>query len=143
MKHLVLITIALLLNVTIKAQTLKQAEQAQLLEYYQSQRYPEAAKMLQEIYGQEPQDVKAISMLAYANNMAGSLKEAEQFYLKLYQLDARNIAVLFSLAGINARRGNQEKTETYYKEIKKIDSNNFRALKLLASTLSSGVNTEK
>jgi tetratricopeptide (TPR) repeat protein len=143
MKHLILLILALLLNICIYAQTLKPAEQEQLLDYYQSQRYTEAVKLLQEIYGQNPQDEKAISMLAYANNMAGSLKEAEQFYLKLYQLDTKRLAVLFSLAGINARRGNQEKTVHYYKEILKIDSNNFRALKLLGSTLNSGVNTEK
>lgn len=134
---------ALLFSTSVKAQALKPADQEQLLEFYQSQRYPEAAKMLQEIFGQDPQDLKAISMLAYANNMAGSLKEAEQYYLKLYQFDAKSLAVLFSLAGINARRGNEEKTKAYYKEILTIDSNNYRALKLLAGTLSSGLNGEK
>ena len=128
---------------SLQAQSLKPAENEQLLEYYQSQRYPEAVKMLQAVFGQTPADPKAIAMLAYANNMAGFIKEAEQYYLKLNQLDNKNLSVLFSLAGINARRGNEEKTKVYYKEILKVDSNNYRALKLLASTINSGANGEK
>lgn len=117
------------------AQALKTIEQEQLLEYYQSQRYDEAAKLLKHVFGADPEDLKATAMLAYASNMAGDLKVAEAQYIKLSQADAKNIAVLFSLAGIYAKRGNEEKARGFYRQVLAVDSNNFRALKLLANSL--------
>lgn len=117
------------------AQVLKTTEQEQLLEYYQSQRYDEATKLLKQVFGANPEDLKATAMLAYASNMAGDLKVAEAQYLKLSQADAKNIAVLFSLAGIYAKRGNEERARGYYRQVLAVDSNNFRALKLLANSL--------
>lgn len=143
MKYLGLIILFLAFSSVLKGQSISPADQAQLLDHYQSQRYAEAAKLLQSIYGNDPQDPKTIAMLAYANNMAGNLKQAEYYYLKLYEADVKNIPVLFSLAGINARRGNEDKTKAFYKAILSIDSLNFRALKLLASITSSGINDEK
>lgn len=135
MKHLSALFLLLLLVSPVCAQTLKVSEQEQLLEHYQSQRYAEAAKLLQQIFGEDPQDLKALSMLAYANNMAGSLTQAEKYYFKLSQVDPKNVAVMFSLAGINARRGNEEKAKEYYKQVLDADSNNFRALKLIAAAV--------
>jgi tetratricopeptide (TPR) repeat protein len=143
MKYLLTICLIVLLNCFLHAQKLKTLEQEQLLEFYQSQRYAEAAKLLKGIFGEDPQDLQAVSMLAYANNMAGSLKDAEKQYLKLYQADTNNIAVLFSLAGINAKRGNDDKSKALYQQVLRIDSNNFRALKLVANMITADKAEEK
>jgi tetratricopeptide (TPR) repeat protein len=120
---------------SIVAQVLKTTEQEQLLEYYQSQRYDEATRLLKRVFGDNPEDLKATAMLAYASNMAGDFKIAEAQYLKLNQADSKNLAVLFNLAGFYAKRGNEEKARGYYRQVLSVDSNNFRALKLLASSL--------
>jgi tetratricopeptide (TPR) repeat protein len=134
MKYFHSICLLALWVLPVRAQLLKSADQEQLLEYYQSQRYDDASKLLQGAFGEDPQDLKATAMLAYASNMAGNLKLAERQYLKLNQADPKNIAVLFSIAGIHAKRGNDEKAKGFYQEVLNVDSNNFRALKLIAST---------
>lgn len=117
-----------------QAQLLSSGDQEKLLEYYQSQHYDDASKLLQQTFGEDPEDPKAAAMLAYASNMAGNLQLAERQYTKLHQLDSKNIAVLFSLAGIHAKRGVDEKAKAFYQKVLEVDSNNFRALKLIAST---------
>jgi tetratricopeptide (TPR) repeat protein len=108
-----------------------------LLEYYQTQKYIDAAQYLKTIYAEDTQDEKEISQLAYANMMAGKLPEAEKNYLKLHDKQPQNLPVLFSLANINLRRGNDEKAKAYYMDILKIDSTNFTVYKQLA-TLNKG-----
>lgn len=120
---------------SIVAQVLKTTEQEQLLEYYQSQRYDEATRLLKRVFGHNPDDLKATAMLAFASNMAGDFKVAEAQYLKLNQADSKNLAVLFNLAGLYAKRGNEEKARGNYRQVLSVDSNNFRALKLLANSL--------
>mgnify|MGYP003914635921 CR=1 FL=1 len=133
MKYFYSLCFLLFLILPASGQTLNTGDQEKLLEYYQSQRYYDASKLLQRTFGEDPQDLKAISMLAYASNMAGNLKLAERQYTKLNQADPRNIAVLFSLAGIHSKRGNDDKATSFYQQVLAIDSNNFRALKLIAS----------
>lgn len=134
MKYFCTFLLFLLFANALSAQILKTADQEQLLELYQSQRYTEASALLQRVLGDDPQDLKASAMLAYASNMAGNFILAEKQYLKLQQADANNIGVLFNLAGISAKRGNEEKAKTYYRQVLAVDSNNIRALKLLALT---------
>lgn len=120
---------------SIVAQVLNTRDQEQLLEFYQSQRYDEATRLLQHVFGDNPEDLKATAMLAYASNMAGDFKVAEVQYLKLNQADGKNMAILFSLAGLYAKRGDEGKARGYYKQVLAVDSNNFRALKLMANGL--------
>lgn len=133
MKHLYFIAFLLLLILPAQAQVLNADDQERLLEYYQSQRYEDAATLIKEVFGDDPHDLKATSMLAYASNMAGNLKQAEQQYIKLNQANPKNIAVLFSLAGIHSKRGNDDKAKSFYQQVLEVDSNNFSALKLIAS----------
>ncbi len=134
MKYISSLLLLLVYASSLFAQVLKTAEQEQLLEFYQSQRYVEASGLLQRSFGNDPQDLKATAMLAYASNMAGDLKLAEKQYLKLNNADSTNIGVLFNLAGIYTKRGNDEKAKAFYRRVLAVDSNNIRALKLLALT---------
>jgi len=130
MKKTLLILIALLSARLAPAQD--GPDNAKLLEYYQAQRYTEAASYLEKIYKPDTQNPDELSKLAYANLMAGKLPEAEHNYLKLYQLDSGNLGTLFSLAGISTRRGNSEKARNYYLEILKLDTSSFNAYKQLS-----------
>lgn len=136
MKRLYTLILFLCASLPLMAQALKATEQEQLLEYYQSQRYDEAAKLLRAVFGDNPEDLKATAMLAYASNMAGDLKTAELQYLKLNQAEPENIGFLFSIAGIYAKKGNEERAKGYYRQVLTIDSNNFRALQLIANSSS-------
>jgi tetratricopeptide (TPR) repeat protein len=113
----------------IAAQTI---DKEKLLEYYESQRYAEAAQYLQSIYPEDTKDVKILSQIAYCNMMSGKLPEAEKNYLKVNAVEPKNLPVLFSLANINSRRGNAIKAKTYLLEIIQLDSLNFSAYKQLA-----------
>lgn len=107
-------------------------DKEKLLEFYQTQRYAEAANYLSSIYSAETTDTKALSQIAYCNMMAGKLVEAEKSYQKINTLQPQQIPVLFSLANINSRRGNKRNASDYLLQIVAIDSNNFNAYKRLA-----------
>ncbi|WP_449438798.1 tetratricopeptide repeat protein [Pedobacter steynii] len=133
MKRALFIFFAVIFFQITYGQTKAVLDNEKLLEYYQTQKYIEAAQYLQSIYAEDTQDEKEISQLAYANMMAGKLPEAEKNYLKLCEKQPQNLPTLFSLARINIRRGNDEKAKAYYLDILKIDSTNFTVYKQLAS----------
>lgn len=104
-----------------------------LLEYYETQRYADAANYLQNIYPGETQDIKALSQIAYCNMMAGKLQEAEKNYQKINTIQPNSLPTLFSLASINSRRGNVTNAKAYLEQIIQLDSLNFGAYKQLAA----------
>ena len=108
-------------------------DKEKLLEYYQSQRYAEAAQYLKTVYPPDLKDLKALGQLAYCLMMAGQLPEAESIYLKIDALQPNTLPILFSLANINAKRGNEMMARFYLENIVKIDSSNFKAFKQLAN----------
>jgi tetratricopeptide (TPR) repeat protein len=112
-------------------------DKEKLFDFYQTQRYADAAQYLKGIYGEEVNDFKTLSQIGYCFLMAGNNVEAEKFYSKAYALQPQSLPILFSLGNINTKRGNTEKAKLYYGEIVKIDSNNFNVYKLLANLYSS------
>ena len=130
-KYVSLLTLFIIAAIT-QAQT-RNLDKEKLLDFYQNQRYAEAASYLENVYGKESNDPKALSQLAYVHLMAGLLPEAEKNYLALQQLQPANITVLFNLASISLRRGNEEKAKSFYLEILKADSTNFNVYKQLAN----------
>ncbi|KMQ62970.1 hypothetical protein ACM46_13510 [Chryseobacterium angstadtii] len=121
-----------LLTFSISTYTAQTIDKEKLLEYYESQRYAEAAKYLQSIYPEDTKDIKALSQMAYCNMMSGRLPEAEKNYLKVNDIIPGNLPVLFSLANISSRRGSKVKAKAYLMEIIQLDSLNFGAYKQLA-----------
>lgn len=116
----------------INAQSAK-IDSEKLLEYYETQRYADAAKYLQSIYPGGTQDIKALSQIAYCNMMTGKLPEAENNYQKINTIQPNNMSTLFSLASINSRRGNASNAKGYLQQIIELDSLNFSAYKQLAA----------
>ncbi|WP_161990769.1 tetratricopeptide repeat protein [Chryseobacterium viscerum] len=116
----------------ITAQSAK-IDSEKLLEYYETQRYADAAQYLQNIYPGDTQDIKALSQIAYCNMMAGKLPEAEKNYQKINTIQPNNLPTLFSLASINSRRGNASNAKGYLQQIIQLDSLNFSAYKQLAA----------
>ncbi|TWR31620.1 hypothetical protein FPZ43_03875 [Mucilaginibacter pallidiroseus] len=133
MKTFSLLSILIILYINCLSQDNKKIDDARLLEYYQNQKFAEAADYLKGIYAEPFTDLKALSQLAYTSNMAGRLVEAEKYYLQVYSIDSTNTGTLFSLGSINLRRGNNVKAEKYYREIISRDSLNFIAYKQLAT----------
>jgi len=133
MKFILLSTLFIFLNSHLYAQQNNKANDALLLEYYQNQRFSEAADYLKKIYPEPVTDLKALSSIAYASQMAGRLPEAEGYYQRIYTTDTTNTAVLFNLGSINARRGNNVKALDYYKKILLKDSTNFNVFRQMAS----------
>lgn len=129
-KLMIMMAIAMLFQVS-KAQNL-QLDSEKLLDYYQTQRYNEAAQYLQSIYPENTQDVKVLSQIAYCYLMAGKLPEAEKTYLKVNSIQPNSLPVLFNLANINSRRGNKPAAQLYLLNIIKLDSTNFKVYKNLA-----------
>ncbi|WP_025144564.1 tetratricopeptide repeat protein [Pedobacter jeongneungensis] len=136
MKTLLLLLTLFSLNLTLFAQNAPAVDKEKLFDFYQSQRYADAAQYLKSIYGEELNDFKTLSQIGYCFLMAGNNVEAEKFYSKAYALQPQNLPILFSLGSINNKRGNSEKAKKYYGEIIKIDSNNFNVYKLLANLYS-------
>ncbi|RZA01901.1 MAG: tetratricopeptide repeat protein [Sphingobacteriaceae bacterium] len=130
MKYLLnLITFSLL---TLSAFS-QQVNDALLLDYYQNQRYLEAANYLKSIYPESTTDLKALSRLAYTSQMAGKLPDAEGYYQRILNIDSTSTSVLYNLAALNQRRGNNNKAEIYYKKILSKDSTDFQVYKQLAT----------
>lgn len=132
MKAIVLsILLIICLSINIKAQQLTTADDSLLLDYYQNQRFAEAADYLKKAYPEPVSNIRVLGKLAYTSQMAGRLPDAEGYYQRIYDTDSTNTMALFSLAGINLRRGNNTKAEVYYKIIAKKDTANFLVYKQL------------
>lgn len=137
MKKLLTLLALVGLSLAGYAQNTSAVDKEKLFDFYQTQRYADAAQYLKGIYGEEVNDFKTLSQIGYCFLMAGNNVEAEKFYSKAYTLQPQNLPILFSLGSINNKRGNTEKAKLYYGEIVKIDSNNFNVHKLLANLYSS------
>jgi len=137
MKKLLILLALFGLSLAGYAQNTSAVDKEKLFDFYQTQRYGDAAQYLKGIYGEEVNDFKTLSQIGYCFLMAGNNVEAEKFYGKAYALQPQSLFILFSLASINTKRGNTEKAKLYYGEIVKIDSNNFNVYKLLGNLYSS------
>lgn len=107
-------------------------DKERLLEYYESQRYADAAQYLKSIYPEDTKDIKVLTQMAYCQMMSGKFPDAEKNYLKVNGMEPQNVPVLFSLANINSRRGNKNKAKAYLLDIIRLDSLNFNAYRQLA-----------
>lgn len=137
MKNFLTLLGLVILSLAVYAQNTSAVDKEKLFDFYQNQRYADAAQYLKGIYGEEVSDFKTLSQIGYCFLMAGNNVEAEKFYTKAYTLQPQNLPILFSLGSINTKRGNTEKAKLYYVEIAKIDSNNFNVYKLLANLYNS------
>src|ERR1700739_1558460 len=79
------------------AQETTKVDDALLLDYYQTQRFGEAADYLKKNYTEPITSAKALGQLAYTCNMAGRLAEAEGYYQRIYAIDSTNTPILYSL----------------------------------------------
>ncbi|MGY0038188.1 tetratricopeptide repeat protein [Pedobacter sp. NJ-S-72] len=143
MKQLIPLLILCCSAFAATAQSAPVLDREKLLDFYQNQRFSEAAAYLQSVYSENTNDPKEISQLAYTNMMAGNLPAAEKSYLKLYNLQPGSLPVLFNLASLQRRRGDDNKAKAYYQEIIKIDSLNFNVYKQLAALVPNPMNPEK
>ncbi|MDB5128313.1 hypothetical protein [Mucilaginibacter sp.] len=132
MKSILYLLIFCLSSIGAFAQQTSKVDDALLLDYYQNQRFTEAADYLKQAYAEPIINTKALGQLAYTSNMAGRLADAENYYQRIYNIDSTNTPVLYSLGGLNMRRGNIIKAETYYKCIIARDTTNFMVYKQLA-----------
>jgi len=132
MKSTLTLLLSLLFFQYLNAQEAVNYDKEKLLDFYQSQRYADAAQYLQTVYPEDTQDIKALNQIGYCFMMAGKLPEAEKNYLKIINQTPNSVPVLFSLANINIRRGNEIKARGYLEHIIKIDSTNFNVYKRLA-----------
>jgi len=143
MKRLIILLLVAIFHLHAGAQNAISYDKEKLLEFYQSQRYGEAAQYLQSIYPEDTQDIKALNQIAYCFMMAGKLPEAEKNYLKVINQQPNAIPVLFSLANINLRRGNDAKAKAYLETVVNLDSTNFNAYKQLAGLFSNEIDSQK
>ncbi|WP_428330993.1 tetratricopeptide repeat protein [Mucilaginibacter sp.] len=133
MKYIYLLLFTLCLSTIATAQQTTRVDDNLLMEYYQSQRFMEAAEYLKKNFPEPVNDPKILSRLAYSSQMANKLVDAEGYYQRVYDLDTTNQNALFSMAGINSRRGNYLKAEMYYKRILAKDTTSFAVYTQLAS----------
>ncbi|HMG10665.1 MAG TPA: tetratricopeptide repeat protein, partial [Mucilaginibacter sp.] len=131
MKCLFIFSFLMCSIISLFAQQSSAANDSLLLDYYQNQRFAEAADYLKKTYPEPVSNVRALGKLAYTSQMAGRLPDAEGYYQRIYDTDSTNTVALFSLGAINLRRGNNVKAEVYYKMIAKKDSTNFLVYKQL------------
>ncbi|MFC4211367.1 tetratricopeptide repeat protein [Pedobacter lithocola] len=135
MKNFLLLLFFIFISPSLFAQGKSSLDKEKLFDFYQNQKYAEAANYLKSIYGEDVSDAKTLSQIGYCYLMSGNTAEAEKYYAKVNIQQPNNLPTLFSLASINWRRGNADKAKLYYGEIVKIDSNNFTVYKLLADIL--------
>jgi tetratricopeptide (TPR) repeat protein len=133
MKSSLIILVLTYLTTSLFAQQPAKADDALLLEYYQTQRFADAADYLKKTYPEPIIELKTLSSLAYASQMAGRLPDAEAYYQRIYTADTTNTTILFSIGSINARRGDNLKAIAWYKKILLRDSTNFNVYKQMAS----------
>ncbi|GAB3925602.1 hypothetical protein GCM10028827_15180 [Mucilaginibacter myungsuensis] len=111
------------------------------MDYYQNQRYLEAADYLKKTFPEPITDVKALNRLAYMSRLAKRLPEAEMYYQRVYDIDTADRSALFAIADINAARGNQNRAELFLKRILLTDTTNISVYTKLATIAGSKKDT--
>ncbi|WP_114938232.1 tetratricopeptide repeat protein [Mucilaginibacter endophyticus] len=125
------ITLFLTLSVLqIRAQ--QTANDSLLLDYYQNQRFADAADYLKKTYPEPVTDIKVLAKLAYTSKMASRLPDAENYYQRIYDADTTSLTNLYNMSEIIKRRGNNKKAIIYVKKILLKDTTNFDVYKQLA-----------
>ncbi|RYE40058.1 MAG: hypothetical protein EOP48_25095 [Sphingobacteriales bacterium] len=126
----------LLFLLAVKISTAQNTAQdnLKLLEFYQNQKYAEAADYLVSIHPQTT-DVKVMAQIGSFKLMANQLPDAEKYFLMAYQQDTTNLSVIQNLARVNGRRGNNVLTRKYLEKILARDTLNFSVYKQLAALI--------
>ena len=132
MKVILLNLIIFLLPLILFAQQESKNYNDLLLDYYQNQRFAEAADFLIKNNPEPINNQKTLAALAYSSQMAGRLSIAEGYYERIYASDSTNNAIIYKLGNINLKRGNNSKALEYFKKIISRDSNNFNVYKQMA-----------
>jgi len=132
MKGILVTSLLLLCTLYSFGQQAAASDDATLLEYYQDQRFGDAADYLKKIHPEPVSDLKTLKSLAYVSLMANRLPDAESYYQRVYEADTSGWNVLLSLGSINLRRGNSAKAKVYYLKVLEKDSTNFSVYKQLA-----------
>lgn len=130
MKYWIFLYVNLLFVSFCSAQN-QSVDNEKLLDFYQSQRYREAANYLTEVYGNDSNNPKILGQIGYCLVMSNQLQHAEQVFLRLDSIKPNQIGTLFNLSNIYSRRGNHKQASKYLTNIVKIDSTNLNALKKL------------
>lgn len=130
MKNL-FITLFLTLSV-LQIHAQQTASDSLLLDYYQNQRFADAADYLKKTYPEPVTDLKVLTKLAYTSKMASRLPDAENYYQRIYATDTTSLANLYNMSEIIKRRGNNKKALAYVKKILLKDTTNFDVYKQLA-----------
>ncbi|MFC0514325.1 tetratricopeptide repeat protein [Mucilaginibacter angelicae] len=130
MKNLI-ITLLLTLSV-LRIHAQQAANDSLLLDYYQNQRFADAADYLKKAYPEPVTDLKVLAKLAYTSKMASRLPDAESYYQRIYATDTTSLTNLYNMSEIIKRRGNNKKALMYVKKILLKDTTNFDVYKQLA-----------
>src|SRR4051812_38519842 len=93
------------------------ANDSLLLDYYQNQRFADAASYLKKTYPEPVTDLKVLAKLAYTSKMASRLPDAENYYERIYATDTTSLTNLYNMSEIIKRRGNNKKALMYVKKI--------------------------
>ena len=133
MKLSLILLASLLFAINASAQESSKMDNSILLDLYQNQHFAEAADYLKKTNPEPVNDLKILSGLAYASQMAGRLPDAETYYERVFKADTGNTAVIFNLGNLNIRRGNNAKALSYFRKILLQDSTNFNVYKQIAT----------
>lgn len=130
MKNLILTFALLLITTVLFAQ--KAANDSVLLDYYQNQRFAEAADYLKAAYPEPITDLKVLNKLAYTSKMASRLPDASTYYQRVYEADTTNLTSIYNMSEISKRRGKNKAAIGYIKKILLKDTTNFDVYKQLS-----------
>lgn len=97
MKTILFTIAALLIFSSSFAQQAAKIDNALLLDYYQNQRFMDAANYLKKTFPEPITDAKILAQLAYTSQMANKLVDAEGYYQRIYNLDTTNQEVYTAL----------------------------------------------
>lgn len=128
-------TLFLILTFTLSVFQLRAQQNANdslLLDYYQNQRFADAADYLKKTYPEPVTNVSVLAKLAYTSKMASRLPDAENYYQRVYETDTTSLTNLYNMSEIIKRRGNNKKAIIYVKKILLKDTTNFDVYKQLA-----------
>lgn len=112
-----------------------QPSAAKLLEFYQTQRYREAAAYIEHFYPDTITNTAVLSRLGYCYHMAGEYAKAEQYYLKLFAIDSLNVATLLNLAAVHVQRGTYPSAIDYYQRVVDADTSHVPSFKALSGLM--------
>lgn len=120
-----------ILFLVLQAQAYQAVDRNRVMDYFQEQQFESAITYMLPVI--DSNDLRDLSLLAYAFHQSGKVKEAAQVYERMLSLDSNASSALQNLAGIRLQQQRYPQALAHYRRLLQLRPDNPYVLKQLGT----------